>query len=140
MNKANHCKNLGPLAEEGPLAGFEHRVGVGCERTAIEVSAQRLGRDWVLRISGGDAHVGAVATAWAEKQELTVIPPHKEGPLAQKCARRWAELTGQVCVALAGIHQDRATGEEIRMIVENVDQAMDILEQRWQEAEHERKS
>ena len=49
----------------------------------------------------------------------SVLPPHKEGPLAEECARLVAAAAGCTCVAVAGIHQDGATPPEIAAIVAN---------------------
>lgn len=119
-----------------PAGRFQGLVSVGEGRTQIEMQADPLGGDWLLRVTGGRAHVGAVATAGQGVVQLSVVGSHKEGPLAQVCAEQWALLTGRVCVAVAGIHQDQATSREIDRIVENVRAALEILKVRWREAHH----
>ena len=119
-----------------PAGGFHGLVSVGEGRTRIELQADPLGGDWLLRVTGGRVHVGAVATAAEGKVQLSVVGSHKEGPLAEVCAQQWALLTGGVCVAVAGIHQDQATGEEIDRIVENVREGLEILKVRWREVHH----
>jgi hypothetical protein len=47
------------------------------------------------------------------------VPGHREGPLAREGAARLYAATGRTCVAVAGIHQDGATPEEIEAIVRN---------------------
>jgi hypothetical protein len=79
------------------------------------------GRDLVVLITGGDAHVGAAAVAApGEGIHAAVLPPHKEGPLARECAALLAEAAGCTVCAVAGIHQDEITKEEIAAIVANV--------------------
>ena len=98
------------------------RVGRGRRAVALEVRG--VGRDLLVTITGGQGHAGAVAVAApatgpAPGAQVVVLPPHKEGPLAEECARRVAEAAGCTCVVVAGIHQDRATRAEIEAIVAN---------------------
>lgn len=109
-------------------------IDVGEGRRAVRLEALRQGPDWLLRITGGDDHVGAVAIAHGSEVHLHVIGPHKEGPLAEEGARRWSALTGSVCVAAAGIHQDDITREEIAAIVANVDRGLTALMEQWKES------
>ena len=81
----------------------------------------------MLLIGGGETHVGAVAVGAQENTSLMVIPPHKEGPLARDCAAALAERSGRTCVAVAGIHLDEISKEEILAIQENVKIALDHL-------------
>lgn len=120
-------KNTSPPTD--PAAG---KVAVTAEagsgRTAVRLQLLPQGRDWLLLITGGEAHVGAVAAADAQGCQLAVLPPHKEGPLARECAQAVVQQTGCACAAVAGIHQDNATAEEITAIVQNVRAALnDIL-------------
>ncbi len=119
-----------------PAGGFNGRVSVGSGRTRVELLAEALGEDCLLRITGGRAHVGAVATCGHGQVQLSVVGSHKEGPLAQVCAEQWSLLTGRVCVAVVGIHQDRATGQEIDGIVENVRRGLEILTIRFRKVHH----
>lgn len=99
-------------------------VTAGAGRTAVRLELVGQGRDLLLLISGGEAHVGAVAVARpgvdGGAAGAVVIPPHKEGPLAAECAALLAEAAGCTCAAAAGIHQDDATSQEIAAICANV--------------------
>ncbi len=132
--------NRGQMEEPGhadsPAGGFLEQVEVGEDRTLVNLRIDPLGRDWLLRVTGGEAHVGAVATAAEGQVQLSVVGSHKEGPLAEICAGVWSRLTGRVCVAVVGIHQDQATRSEIDSIVDNVREGLDILESRWRKAGH----
>ena len=106
-------------------------VSAGHNRTRVELAVCSQGRDLILTVTGGSAHVGAVAVHAPGRKDLagtpgephtnsTVVPGHKEGPLAEAGAAVLAEATGRTCVAVVGIHQDQATSEEIAAIVANV--------------------
>lgn len=99
-------------------------IRVGRGRKAVVVAVQAVGRDLLVTITGGQGHAGAVAVAGPGRRSgtcpgLIVVPPHKEGPLAEACALLVAEAAGCTCVAVAGIHQDQATQPEIAAIVTN---------------------
>ena len=111
-------------------------VTVGEGRSAVQLALAAQGRDLIVTITGGEAHVGAVAVVSvpapataAPHCSLSVVPGHAEGPLAEEAAARIAAATGKTCVAVAGIHQDQATRAEIAAIVENVKQGLSRLEE-----------
>ena len=122
-----------PQKAECLAGGFHGRVSVGEERTRVELKVGLLGEDWLMLVTGGKAHVGAVATAVGAEIQLSVVGSHQEGPLAEICASQWSVLTGKVCVAVVGIHQDQATRNEINDIVDHVRQGLEILSSRWKE-------
>jgi hypothetical protein len=64
--------------------------------------------------------VGAAAVAGCGSEDLAVLPPHKEGPLAAECAALLAEAGGCSCAVVAGIHQDDVARDEIAAILANV--------------------
>lgn len=104
-------------------------VTVGRGRRAVRVEVTAVGRDLLVMVTGGQAHVGAVALAGPEPGDgeaagpagggVLVLMPHKEGPLALESARAIAVAAGCACVAAAGIHQEGATPQEIAAIVAN---------------------
>jgi len=99
----------------------------GRERTLVQLDLLSMGRDFVLLVHGGEVHAGAAALAAPSHEELAVIPPHKEGPLARRCAQRVAQAASAHCAVVAGIHQDQVTPEEIAAIVHHVDLALNRL-------------
>lgn len=113
-------------------------VEAGAGRTAVRLEPVAQGRDLLLVVTGGDAHVGAVAVCGPPveggpaRPEVTVVPGHKEGPLAEECARALAEAAQCTCCVVAGIHQDEATPGEIAAIVENARQGLALIIRRIQ--------
>ena len=131
---------MGKTPEQGPLKPVdEGRIPLpgpverGRGRTSVRLELVAQGRDLVLLVSGGEAHVGAVAVCGAPQDGvpaepvLTIVPGHKEGPLARDCALKLAAAAGCTCCAVVGIHQDQAKPEEIAAIVEHVRQGVDEL-------------
>lgn len=91
----------------------------------LEIETIRLGRDVLLKITGGVAHIGAAATAYQMEDETKVathvVPGHREGELAAQIAARFAQVLQRTVTVVMGIHIDHATKEDIRLIVETVE-------------------
>lgn len=125
MQKPHNDRDI--QCPDNPPAGVPQVVEAGSGRTAVRLDLVKQGRDLLLIVTGGDAHVGAVAVCHEQGAELMVVPGHKEGPLAAECAEAIALAAGCTCAAVAGIHQDDATGEEIAAIMANVRKALRTL-------------
>lgn len=90
----------------------------------LEIRTIPQGRDYVWLVTGGDAHVGAVAVAYWNGGELhsqvLTVPSHREGELALELAELACRRLQTTVTVAAGIHIDHATKEQIRDIVEEV--------------------
>jgi len=120
--KDSELENPGPPPARDPLV-----VSEGSGRTAVALELSRQGDDYLLQVTGGRAHVGAVAIAFPGGAELMTVPGHREGPLAAECAAAVAEVSGRTCAVIAGIHQDNATRGEITAIVDNVRKGLEAV-------------
>ncbi|MDF2924117.1 MAG: hypothetical protein K0R57_3031 [Paenibacillaceae bacterium] len=82
------------------------------------------GQDYVLLITGGEAHIGAVAVSrWDGQAAVTehlTLPKHKEGELARELAGLACSCLQATVTVIAGIHIDNAAKEEILFIVDEV--------------------
>lgn len=106
-------------------------ISVGDGRTKVTLRVEDLGRDLAAFLTGGEAHVGAVAvaggaagTAGESLSACIVAPGHKEGPLAREGAALLAERSGRTCALTVGIHIDGASTEEIREIMVHAREAL----------------
>jgi gallate decarboxylase subunit D len=89
------------------------------------VHRQIMGRDTAFLITGGEAHIGAVSTAFYNTdQEVTVqtvsVPGHKEEVLTEPLAVRAATRLRCTVMVAAGIHIDHASKADIEEIVATV--------------------
>lgn len=113
---------------DNPPAG---PLNVGSGRTRVNLELKYQGLDILLLVTGGKAHIGAVAVWNGQEQEgpvvVTELPGHREGPLAGECAEILGRASGRVVVTVVGIHQDHATREEIAAIVANARQGASEL-------------
>ena len=108
-------------------------------RVALRLTAERLGDDLAVTVSGGDrAHIGAVAVspprparggapASGATTSVVALLGHREDELARKIAARLAAVTrGAVCVA-CGVHVDGIVAGEIRDVLELGDELTERL-------------
>jgi len=103
----------------------------GTGRTAISLSIETIGTDLLVNLFNSQAHIGAVAVAEfsaAENRASTSIITrfgHKDDQIAGAAAHALCKhLRKPVCV-IAGIHLDNITQEEIELIVQNCNAAVD---------------
>jgi hypothetical protein len=87
------------------------------------LEAKKIGDDYLLTLTGGREHVGAVAIgSFDEKSQrasssVITMPGHREEQLALAGARQVSRATKKITVFIAGIHQDNISPEEIKDIV-----------------------
>lgn len=95
----------------------------------IQVRTLKMGADYVFLITGGEAHIGAAATAYAGPDGVqvstTALPHHREDGLVSEWAGTAAKKLGATVTVVAGIHVDQATKEDIRRILEDVRRLME---------------
>ncbi len=112
------------------MEGFSFEAGEG--RLHVFLKLLTLGNDLVVLIGGGEKpHVGAVSLAEKEGESVSVKTlvshRHKEGKVASKAAK---EITGKVgvkTVVIAGIHIEKAEKQEIKELLNNVDELINEL-------------
>lgn len=87
-----------------------------------------IGQDNLFLITGGVEHIGAVATAYWDKEEMHIslkeLPHHKEGELACECAELATKTLNCTCTVVMGIHIDNASDEDIDNIIRFVRKEM----------------
>ncbi len=101
------------------LFHIKRKVG----KIEIVLDAKKIGQDFLLTLTGGEEHVGAVAVGhFDEKSQrasssVITMPGHREEHLALHGARQVSRATKKASVFVAGIHQDDISPEEIKDIV-----------------------
>ncbi|WP_440945825.1 hypothetical protein ACSAZL_17225 [Methanosarcina sp. T3] len=92
-------------------------------RVEIILEAKKLGEDYLLTLTGGKEHAGAVAVGLFDEKSgrasssVLTLPGHREEQLALDSARRVSRVTGKTSVVVAGIHVDNISTEEIGKII-----------------------
>lgn len=96
----------------------------------LRIEATRLGRDMVVTLVGGDAHIGAVALAGSNQRAnvpVLAVPYHRDDGIAKEAALRIAKEFNCNCVVIVGIHVSNASQDQINEIVNTSSLLVDEL-------------
>jgi hypothetical protein len=105
----------------------------GEDTTRVSLWAFHMGEDVIVCIHNENAHIGAVAVAEydhkRQRASTSVITRsgHKDDVVAQKAAYSISKHTKKPVCAIAGIHIDNITEEEIKQVLENVNSLISKL-------------
>lgn len=107
-------------------------VHAGRGRTRVWGELYEVGPDLLLLIGGEGLHIGAASLAERRSGEPLAArgisaAGHKEPELTDRLCVRLAEATGRRTLAVAGIHLDGITREEIDAIRANVEELGRLL-------------
>lgn len=97
-------------------------------RIEIILEVKKLGEDYLLTLTGGEEHVGAVAVGLFDEKSgrasssVLTLPGHREEQLALDSAKKVSKATGKTSVVVAGIHIDNISLEEIKEIVSTAEE------------------
>lgn len=99
---------------------------VGVEPYQVWAQYTDWGSDLQILIGGGTApHIGAVGLAYPYEgkiiAEIIERPHHKEGELAKKIAGKIASSLQKTVAVSIGIHIDRASKDEIMILVRHAE-------------------
>lgn len=100
-------------------------LNAGRGRTKVGLSAQWIGNDLIVFLLNGQGHLGAVAVAdfcHAENRASTSVITrlgHKDDAVACNAAHTLCRKFKKPVCAIAGIHVDDITEEEIAEILRN---------------------
>ena len=109
----------------------------------INCSVVQMGKDFNVSIYGGDvAHIGAVALGVPRQSledknkisssvSLLTVVGHKEDVIVQKCAKVLAAKLNSTVVVCCGIHIDDISFEDIKGLVEVVDEIVNELIEKY---------
>lgn len=113
------------------MSKYLGRFRVEEEGFLVEALLQQLGKDFLLSIWGGAAHIGAVAMAQprpsiADPARISATASvfcyvgHKEDEVVKTVSERLASALGAKVVAAAGLHWDNLTPAGIEQVKKNV--------------------
>ncbi|WP_058304406.1 prenylated flavin chaperone LpdD [Gorillibacterium timonense] len=94
----------------------------------IRIHTERMGKDYLFLITGGEAHIGATAMAFYQDgkihTELAVVPGHREDRLALECAGMACTRLSATVTVVMGIHIEAASRSDIELAVQTVREEM----------------
>lgn len=107
----------------GTVASF----GEGKYRVFAEAIA--AGDDLLVYLGGGEKpHIGGASYSEPSGQPVSFsIPRHKDYIVSHEVSEKICKMTGKRCLVVVGIHVDRASKEEIAILVRNALRCADLL-------------
>lgn len=110
----------------------------------VEICFFQMGADTVFMLTGGEAHIGAAATAYYERGAIRTktiaLPGHLEEELALELAVMGAQALKCTVAVVAGIHYDQPTKRDIEDIVTQAKWKMKQILTRWKDRTESRRS
>jgi gallate decarboxylase subunit D len=103
------------------------KISQGSGRTEVQLSTQLIGSDLIVCIFNQQGHIGAVAVADYDSKEnrasTSVITRlgHKDDQVAYNAAYQLCSRLQKPVCAIAGIHVDNISKEEIAQVIRNCD-------------------
>lgn len=87
-------------------------------RITLLMRGRRVGRDLLVELVGGDAHIGAIALAWpGSPGHALSSPDHREQELSSRIASLLANTLACNVAVVAGIHYNHITKAEIDAVI-----------------------
>ncbi len=110
---------------------IELTLGLEKDKNNVRFRLDRIGRDWILFITGGKAHIGSIAvtekcTAGLIWQKTLGI--HKEKSIVQEAINRLQQIIPGELLVIGGIHYDDISKDQIDQILHNTFKLIDQLE------------
>ncbi|ANY68969.1 hypothetical protein BBD42_22635 [Paenibacillus sp. BIHB 4019] len=110
---------------------MEQQMNMKVKKTEkVDIRVLAMGQDLVFLVTGGEAHIGAAATAYwidgghAPKCDAHTLPGHREGELAAELAIMAASSLGVTATVVVGIHLEQPASHDIVSIVTLAKEAM----------------
>ena len=110
------------------------------EGLRLTLTAQPMGRDWNVTVTGGEVpHLGAAALgapyrhpdgSIGSSASVLVLPSHKEDGLVKQAAERLAKRLDCAVLVSGGIHIDGIAPAQIRGFLALAEEAVDELGER----------
>lgn len=96
----------------------------GTGKTTLHYEITQVGQDFLILLTGGDAHIGC--TAIGDDGRICVYTPksHRDDALAIPLAKKVSETFHCICTVAAGFHLDDINREEIQTVIANAEKGM----------------
>ncbi|RUT36591.1 hypothetical protein EJP77_02580 [Paenibacillus zeisoli] len=98
----------------------------------IRLEFREIGSDILLIITGGDAHIGAVSTAYASsgypaEVHTAAVPGHKESLLSTDFALRASRWLNRTVTVIMGIHYSNLSSEQIEKVCQLAERELEFF-------------
>ncbi len=110
---------------------MEKRLSNSWGRINVSLTAVDVGRDLLVTITGGSAHIGAAAVGIKAEGVATssviTVPAHREDRVARDAAEKLAKALDRTVVVVAGIHYNDMSQDEIMDTLQLCDEMVNAL-------------
>jgi len=98
----------------------------------IHIQRVSVGEDMVFLVTGGKAHIGALATAYmttdrAIHVDVMSLPNHREAELAADLAHMASRTLNRTVAVLVGIHLNQPSKQDIEDILAEATSTMKLV-------------
>ncbi|KXA98449.1 hypothetical protein AKJ39_02060 [candidate division MSBL1 archaeon SCGC-AAA259J03] len=103
---------------------------IGEGRTEVQLEVNVIGEDYLVTITGGKEHIGAVGTGAFHEESgrgyssVIAFPGHKDDRLAKKSSEEIAKKVKKNVVVVSGFHLENITPSEIDKVMKNTKKAV----------------
>lgn len=100
---------------------FQCQTGAASSKTFIQHHVGKIGRDWIVLITGGEAHIGALIGSNKSLNENYnyTLANHKEDVLVTEAYQHLSQLVKNEIVIISGVHYDQINTIQIKTLLEN---------------------
>jgi len=102
-------------------------ISIGKDREKVNLKYLRIGKDLLVIITGGDAHIGGVTLSEDGCHSTLSKRGHKECIITKQIAPRIQNFFKKDVLVICGIHIDNATLNEINVLVANAQKCVEIF-------------
>ena len=100
---------------------------VGSNDTRLHLKITSVGDDLDVSITGGKEHIGCVGIISSNSYNIIKIANHCEDEIVLPLVKELSKHTDRCIVIKAGIHLDNISKNQIKEILENNKEVLDIL-------------
>ncbi len=97
-------------------------------KTFLQYQVGKIGRDWLISITGGESHIGGFACSNKENNEIFTqsLTHHKEGTIISEAYKQLSQLVDTELMIISGIHYDQISQSQIKKILQHNKELIDL--------------
>lgn len=97
------------------------KITVGSGATALHYEVTKVGKDVLILVTGGVAHIGSTAIGDDGRMSIYTSREHRDDSLASPLAKKISMEFHCVCTVCAGFHLDSIAKEDIKKVLVNAE-------------------
>ena len=100
---------------------FQCQKGTASSNTFLQFQVGKIGRDWMILITGGESHIGSFACSNKTQNEgfIHTLAHHKEDALVTEAFLQLSKLVENEIIIISGVHYDQIQTDQIQSLLQN---------------------